>query len=140
MQSNTYKIAALLDKGVDFSSIFPEKQNVVKEMTGFNFDLANIVNFIKKETKDFTEQNPLALDVDKHIYAIYLKYAEKNGEKPSETQTQTTETSETSAADEKAETLEAISLLEELSLMQKGKEKKETLEAISLMRELLEME
>ena len=67
MQSNTYKIAALLDKGVDFSSIFPEKQNVVKEMTGFNFDLANIVNFIKKETKDFTEQNPLALDVDKHI-------------------------------------------------------------------------
>jgi len=59
MQS-AYKTEQLIDEGVDFSNIYAEKQDVVKEMTGFDFDLSRIVQFLQKETKQFTQQLPLA--------------------------------------------------------------------------------
>jgi hypothetical protein len=124
----SYKTHKLLDEGVNFGNVYSDKQEIVKEMTGFDFNLSNIVSFLKKETDNFTKTIDLALDLDRHIYAIYLKWA-KGGEQITPTVTET--------VDDNAETLEAIAFLEELSVMQKGKEKKETLEAIEFMKELL---
>ena len=124
----SYKTHKLLDEGINFGNVYSDKQEIVKEMTGFDFNLSNIVSFLKKETDNFTKTIDLALDLDRHIYAIYLKWA-KGGEQITPTVTET--------VDDKAETLEAIAFLEELSIMQKGKEKKETLEAIEFMKELL---
>jgi hypothetical protein len=127
MQYN-YKTHKLLDEGVNFGNVYSDKQDIVKEMTGFDFNLSNIVSFLKKETDNFTKTIDLALDLDRHIYAIYLKWV-KGGENITPSVTET--------VDESAETLEAIAFLEELSTMQKGKEKKETMEAIEFMKELL---
>lgn len=79
MQS-AYKTEQLIDEGVDFSNIYAEKQGVVKEMTGFDFDLSRIVQFLQKETKQFTVQLPLALDIDRSIYSIYEKWKQSKGE------------------------------------------------------------
>ena len=87
MQYN-YKTQELVDKGVDFSKIYPEKQSVVKEMTGFDFNLESIVLFLKKETDNYKIQTPLALDLDKHIYNIYLKSIKNT--KPTESESTTT--------------------------------------------------
>ena len=78
MQYN-YKTHKLLDEGVNFGNVYSDKQDIVKEMTGFDFNLSNIVSFLKKETDNFTKTIDLALDLDRHIYAIYLKWV-KGGE------------------------------------------------------------
>lgn len=75
-----YKTQELIDKGIDFSAIFPEKQNVVKEMTGFDFDFSSIVSFLRTATDGFTKQNPVALDIDSEIYATYLVWESKKPE------------------------------------------------------------
>ena len=80
MQFN-YQTQQLLDKGVNFATIYPEKQGVVKEMTGFDFDLQNIVSFLQKETDNFTIVLPLALEIDKNIVSIYNKYQTSQGKK-----------------------------------------------------------
>lgn len=80
MQYN-YQTQQLLDKGVNFATIYPEKQGVVKEMTGFDFDLQNIVSFLQKETENFTIVLPLALEIDKNIISIYNKYQTSQGKK-----------------------------------------------------------
>jgi hypothetical protein len=83
MQYN-YQTQQLLDKGVNFATIYPEKQGIVKEMTGFDFDLVNIVAFLKKETDNFTILLPLALEIDKNIVSIYNKYQVSQGKKAEE--------------------------------------------------------
>lgn len=131
MQYN-FKTQELTSKGVDFNAIYPDKQDAVKQMTGFDFNLSNIVSFLKKETNDYEKQTPLALDIDKHIYSVYLKWQQAEGKS-----TEEQKASEPTSDDANAETLEAISFLEELASDQKGKDKKETLEAIEFMKELL---
>ena len=131
----SYKTHKLLDEGVNFGKVYSDKQEVVKEMTGFDFNLSNIVSFLKKETDNFTKTNiELALDLDRHIYTIYLKWV-KEGSQSTPRQTPIEEPIE--MVDENAENLEAIEFLKELAKEQKGKEKKETLEAIGFMKELL---
>lgn len=76
-----YKTHKLMDEGVNFNSIYPEKQEVVKQMTGVDFTLPQIVLFLKKQTDNFEKQMPLATDLDNAIYSVYLKWS---GEKPSE--------------------------------------------------------
>lgn len=87
MQYN-FKTQELASKGIDFNAIYPEKQDAVRQMTGYDFSLPTIVSFLKKETNDYEKQSPLALDIDKHIYSIYLKWQQADGksseEKPAE--------------------------------------------------------
>ena len=83
MQYN-YKTEKLIKDGVDFSNLFSEKQKLVKDMTGFAFDLENIVNFLKKETNNFQNQTKLALDIDENIYQIYLKWSKGAGNQEEE--------------------------------------------------------
>ncbi len=135
MQYN-FKTQELTSKGVDFNAIYPDKQDAVKQMTGFDFNLSNIVSFLKKETNDYEKQTPLALDIDKHIYSVYLKWQQAEGKSTEDKKTEEQKASEPTY-DDNAETLEAISFLEELASDQKGKDKKETLQAIEFMKELL---
>ena len=79
MQYN-YKTQSLIAEGVDFRKVYSDKQEVVKEMTMFDFNLSNIVSFMKKETDNFSKKIELALDLDRHINAIYLKWL--SSEKP----------------------------------------------------------
>ena len=74
MQYN-YHTEELIHENVDFSAIFPEKQDIVRESSGFEFNLQDIVSFIKKQTKNFTKDVPLAHEIDMAIYGIYQKYA-----------------------------------------------------------------
>lgn len=85
MQYN-FKTQELTSKGIDFNAIYPDKQDAVKQMTGYDFNLSSIVSFLKKETNDFEKQTPLALDIDKHIYSVYLKW-QQSSDKPSEEKT-----------------------------------------------------
>jgi hypothetical protein len=72
-----YKTHELMDKGVNFNAIYPEKQEVVKQMTGVDFTLPQIVMFLKKQTDNFEKQMPLATDIDNSIYAVYLKWKDE---------------------------------------------------------------
>lgn len=74
----TYQTQKLLNDGVNFAAIYPEKQGVIKEMTGFDFSLPEIVQFLKTETDNFTKQNPIALDMDNYIVAIHNKWKGKS--------------------------------------------------------------
>lgn len=78
MQYN-YHTQELLAQGIDFSTIYNSKQEIVKEMSGFDFNLTDIVQFLKKETNGFKKQFPLAADIDAAIYSIYLKSQSQDG-------------------------------------------------------------
>lgn len=76
-----YKTKKLIENGVNFNAIYNEKQEKVKEITGFTFSMSNIVNFLKEQTKNFTIQNSVAFDVDAQIYSIYTKWELEQGNK-----------------------------------------------------------
>jgi hypothetical protein len=132
----SYKTHQLLDSGVDFAKIYPKKQDVVKEMTGFDFNLANIVTFLKSETDDFTKQIPLALDLDKHIYAVYNEWVSKGEQKGGE---QKIEEKKDDEGDNKAEWNEATDTLKMLVKDKMGTKKDiaEWKEAIDTLEMLL---
>jgi hypothetical protein len=77
-----YKTKKLIENGVNFSAIYSNKQEQVKDLTGFDFNLSNIVSFLKKQTNDFTVQIPLAFDIDAQIYSIYMKWVDATDTKP----------------------------------------------------------
>ena len=77
-----YKTKKLIENGVNFSAIYSNKQEQVKDLTGFDFNLSNIVSFLKKQTNDFTVQNSLAFDIDAQIYSIYMKWVDATDTKP----------------------------------------------------------
>lgn len=88
MQQNKYKTKLLVDKGFDFSKLYQEKQLAVRQMLGFDFDINDIVNFIRAQTKNFETDNLAALDLDAEIYAMYERYAKQNGEPTPSSSTQ----------------------------------------------------
>lgn len=71
-----YKIKKLIDEGFDFNTIFPEKQEEAKKTTLLNYSVQEIVDFLKAQTQDFTQDFPLAVDLDKAIYRLYEKKME----------------------------------------------------------------
>jgi hypothetical protein len=77
-----YKTKKLIENGVNFSAIYSNKQEQVKDLTGFDFNLSNIVSFLKNQTNDFTTQNALAFDIDNQIYSIYMKWVDATDTKP----------------------------------------------------------
>lgn len=69
-----YKTKQLLDTGVNFAAIYMDKQARVKEMTGFDFSLPDIVRFLQTETNNFQNSIELAIEIDNAIYGIYNKW------------------------------------------------------------------
>ena len=126
----SYKTHKLLDEGVNFGNVYSDKQDIVKEMTGFDFNLSNIVSFLKKETDNFTKTIDLALDLDRHIYAIYLKWAK--GE-PTETPTETP-----TSSSKKQDLADRLELLNEMLSEATNKSKKSDLkDRIELIEEMV---
>jgi hypothetical protein len=68
-----YKIKQLIDNGFDFNTLFPEKQEEARKSTLLNYSVQEIVDFLKSQTQDFTQDFPLAKDLDKAIYRLYEK-------------------------------------------------------------------
>lgn len=128
MQYN-YKTEKLLLDGVDFGNIFSEKQSVVKEMTGFDFNLESIVKFLKMETGDFKTQIPLAIDIDNQIYSIYTKWKKGEGKQEPDEDDESMPQEQPMPSDE--DNIEAIELMFDLL------PDDDTQEAIELMIELL---
>ncbi|MEI7960776.1 MAG: hypothetical protein WCI04_00410 [archaeon] len=129
-----YKTQELIDKGVNFNSIYPEKQEVVKQMTGVDFNFAQIVTFLKSQTDNFQKQTPLALDLDRHIYSVYLKWSSK----PKETATPSSASSENETV---AKLTREINDLKDLIEMETDKKAISKFEKeISDLQELIELE
>ena len=120
-----YKIQALIESGYNFSTLYPEKQDSVRENTGLDFALENIVKFLQKQTNNFTIDNSVAHDLDNAIFKIVSKKAEEEGgaEPPLEKSEEET----------RAEIMEAIELLEML-----GEDADEsTKEALEILKSLV---
>lgn len=66
-----YKIKKLVDEGFDFDTIYPEKQDEIRAATKLSFKLSEIVDFVRKQTNDFRDEFPLAIDLDNAIYKLY---------------------------------------------------------------------
>ena len=137
-QTNVYQTQRLMESGVDFNLVYSEKQSVIRDMTGFDFNLQGIVAFLKAQTDNFQKQDPLALDIDRNIKAIYDKWASKG--EPTETPKEVpTETPMPNATDDKAEWNEASETLKMLISTKSGgkKEVAEWKEAIETLEMLL---
>lgn len=136
MQYN-YKTENLLREGVNFAALFPDKQDVVKEMTGFQFDLSKIVTFLKKETNDFKNQIPLAIDIDNQIYSIYMKWMKGSGKQEPKDDSEEEPIPQDSA--EVAEWKEAIQTLKTIIKDDLGTEEEvaQWQEAIDILESLL---
>jgi hypothetical protein len=133
MPNSVYKTQELIDQKVDFSVIFPEKQKVVKEMTGFDFSFPEIVSFLRTTTDNFTKENPIALDIDREIYATYLVYKEKSGEpKPAPP------TPAPASPEEKIAKLEGrLGILEKMKAKASGDKEKAISGRIEIIRKML---
>ncbi len=129
----SYKTQELIEKGVDFSTLFPEKQAAVQQMTGVDFSLPQIVEFIKVQTDGFTKENLLALDLDKYINGIYLKYTTA---KEKET---APETEPAPAEPTKEDLQSSLEGLETMLEYAKGKEKKDIKAQIDGIKTMLEL-
>ena len=126
MAAYSYKTKELLDSKVNFASIYFDKQERIKEMTGFDFSLADIVRYIKSETENFQNYIELAVEIDKAIYGIYNNWVRETGQKEAEP------TPAPAAEPSEDDTIEAIELMFELL------PDDDTQEAIELMIELLD--
>jgi hypothetical protein len=132
----SYKTKELLDSKVNFAAIFFEKQDKVKEMTGFDFNLADIVRFLKSETDNFQNPIELAIEIDKAIYGIYQNWSKEKAPKESTpSEPIPTETEDVEITDEM--NIEAIDFMIELLPDLTGEDKESTIEAIEFVNELL---
>ena len=62
-----YQTQILIEKNYDFSSVSPEKQKRLSEINGYDFSLIDLVQYLKKQSKNFKEHNPFLEAIDKSI-------------------------------------------------------------------------
>ena len=75
-----YQTQELIKSGFDFSSVFPDKQKSLTEMSGFDFTLSDIVQYLEKESKNFKEHSALLDDVDRTILIAVDAWKKESGE------------------------------------------------------------
>ena len=49
-----YQVPILLEKNYDFSAVKSEKQKQLTEINGYDFSLVDVVQYLKKESKNFS--------------------------------------------------------------------------------------
>lgn len=103
-----YKIQPLVESNYDFATLYAEKQQAVREATGLDFNLENIVKFLQRQTNNFTVDNPVAHDLDDAIFNIVSKLESEKVPEPKEEEKPLEKTEEETRQD----ILEAIELLE----------------------------
>ena len=74
-----YQTQILIEKNYNFSSVSPEKQKRLSEINGYDFSLIDIVQYLKKQSKNFTEQSPILEAIDKAIVRAVDKYHKDSG-------------------------------------------------------------
>ena len=74
-----YKIQTYVERGYNFAELFPDKQEAIRTATGLDFNLQQVVDFLKVQTNNFTTDNPVAHDLDEAVYKIIMK---KEGQEP----------------------------------------------------------
>jgi hypothetical protein len=72
-----YKIKKLIEEGYSFADLHPDKQQAVREETGLDFNVEDIVKFLQKQTNNFSVENSIAHDLDDAIFKIVEKGKEK---------------------------------------------------------------
>lgn len=65
-----YQTPILIKEKYDFSKVKPEGQKELSEMMGYDFTLVDVVQYLKKISKNFTEQDTLSVEIDKTISKI----------------------------------------------------------------------
>ncbi len=74
-----YQTAILVNKGYDFNNVFASEQAQLTKMQGFQFTLPEVVGFLKSQSKNFTVESPMNIEVDKSIYSIVNSYHTQMG-------------------------------------------------------------
>ena len=125
-----YKIQELVESGYDFSTLYADKQSAVRDNTGLDFNLANVVKFLQKQTNNFTIENSVAHDLDNAIFKIVSMYSEELKEKAEEAKGKGD--SEKTEEEIKQDVMSAIELLEMLGddIDEQTREALETLKTI----------
>jgi hypothetical protein len=126
-----YKIQELVENGFDFSQVYPEKQQAVRESTGLDFDLAGIVKFLQRQTNNFTTENPVAKDLDNAVFVLVQKWQGERGETPEPEPVE-----DKSAEEEVKKQLEVVEKTEE----EKQAEIREAIEVLEMLGDDLDEE
>jgi hypothetical protein len=69
-----YQTKILIEKNYDFSQVKPDKQKQLTESSGYDFSLVDVVSYLKKQSKDFTEETDLLKDIDETIKNIVISH------------------------------------------------------------------
>lgn len=125
-----YKIQELVENGFDFSQVYPEKQEAVRESTGLDFDLAGIVKFLQRQTNNFTTDNPVAKDLDNAVFVLVQKWQGEKGTPEAEP------VEDKSAEEEVKKELEIVEKTEE----EKQAEIREAIEVLEMLGDDLDEE
>ena len=123
-----YKIQPLVEANYDFAKLYSDKQEAVRQATGLDFNLENIVKFLQRQTNNFTVDNPVAHDLDNAIFNIVTKHDQELGKERVDE-----EPLEKSEEETRKDILEAIELLELLG----DDADEETKEALEILKTLV---
>jgi hypothetical protein len=69
----------LVSSNLDLSSVFPEKQQLAKDMQNVTYGLGDIVLYLKDITKNFKSQDTSYIELDNSIQEIIKRYYKKEG-------------------------------------------------------------
>lgn len=125
-----------LAKNFDWNAIYPTEQSEMQSALNYNFNLQDIQNFLKKESKNFTNLTPELYDLDRYLYSIYYKSikTDEPTPPPAPESTPAEEDGEiTKAKKELADILELIEISDGADLKKLKKEKKDLQELIDLL-------
>lgn len=74
-----YQIPILLKENYDFSKVKSDGQKELSETLGYDFSLVDIIAYEKKISKNFTEQAPFPIEIDRTIAMIIEKHHNDTG-------------------------------------------------------------
>lgn len=132
-----YKIQTYVERGYNFAELFPDKQEAIRTATGLDFNLQQVVDFLKVQTNNFTTDNPVAHDLDEAVYKIIMK---KEGQEPAPPEPPTPEPAPAptpAPAPSPAETTPSIEAMMESSGMSR-EEVEDALNNMELLESLLQ--
>ena len=73
-----YATETFIKEGVDFSAVFPSRQDTLKSMN-YDFGLLEISNFIRIQSDNFKLEKPELIDMDAQVSMIVERYKEEEG-------------------------------------------------------------
>ena len=73
-----YATETFIKEGVDFSAVFPSRQDTLKSMN-YDFGLLEISNFIRIQSDNFKLEKPELIDMDAQVSMIVERFKEEEG-------------------------------------------------------------